>query len=472
MAESAQHNISDQRKTVIRGQWVLGMDDGEQVLLRNRNVVIEGPTIIAVTEDDPGPADEVIEIEHSLVLPGFINLHSHCLNGALFRGIPDDMRLEPWITRLIYGVLMPLAETALKNLSPDEIRAVIKLGLLDLLKGGSTTVMDVFHAGQEVFFDVAREMGVRVYGTPYVMSTSKLGMGPDGKPTYEVNEGDDASLDRAVEVFRRYDEGDSGRIRVALGPHGADTCSPDLLRAVRETADDLGCLINMHLAQTPEELEILRQRYDKGPIEYVEGVGLLGPDLMVAHCVYATDQEIGVLRNTGTTVANCPISFARAGINVPFHRFAGQGVRTGIGTDSHGMDFVDELRIAGFFSKLHAAKGYVATARDLVRAGTMVGAEALQRPDLGRIAPGARADLLVVDLAQPHLQPVWDPVKNLIWKGGGADMSVVMVDGEVMVRDRIYLRGDEGAIIRDAAAAASKVWEMAADAGILQRPYV
>ena len=464
--------MAETRKTVIRGQWVLGMDGGEQVLMKNRNIVIEGPTIVAVTEDEPGPADEVIEIEHSLVLPGFINLHTHCINGALFRGIPDDMSIEPWITRLIYGVLMPLNETALANLSPDEVRAVVQLGLLDILKGGSTTVMDVFHAGQEVFFDVAREMGVRVYGTPYVMSTSKVGMGPDGKPTYEAREGDDTSLDRVIDLFRRYDEGDGGRIRVAISPHGADTCSPDLLRAAREAADDLGCLLNIHLSQTPEELEILRQRYDKGPVEYLADTGLLGPDLIAAHCVYATDQEIAVLRDTGTTIANCPISFARAGINVPYYRYAGQGARTGIGTDSHGMDFVGELRTAGFFSKLHAGKGYVATARDLVRAGTLVGAEALRRPDLGRIAPGARADLLVVDLARPHLQPVWDPVKNLIWKGNGSDISVIMVDGEVLVKDRVYLRGDEAAIIRKAAGAASRVWEMAADAGILERPYV
>ena len=472
MAMQSTNESKREPRLVVRGGWVLAMREGAPVLLRDHAVVADGPVITAVTRDDPGPADTVIEVERGLVLPGFVNLHSHCLNGALFRGIPDDLALEPWITRLIYAVLMPLGKMALKTLSEEEIKSVLRLGMLDVLKGGSTTLMDMWHPDQVMFFEVARELGMRVYGAPYLMSTSSVDVGADGKPPYATAAGDDSVLDKVLDIHRRFDEGPEGRIRVALGPHGADTCSPDLLRAVRAAADDLGCIVTTHLAQTPDELELLSRRYDKGPVEYLADVGLLGPDVVLAHCVYATDAEIERLKATGTSVANCPISFARAGINVPFHRFAGRGVRTGIGTDSHGMDIPNELRIAGFFSKLHAEKGYVATAHDLIRAVTLTGAEALQRPDLGRIEAGARADLLVVDLAGPHLQPVWDPVKNLVWKGNGSDIRTIVVDGEVIVRDRVHQKVDEPGILGAAAAAAAKVWEMAAREGILDRPPV
>ena len=153
-------------------------------------------------------------------------------------------------------------------------------------------------------------------------------------------------------------------------------------------------------------------------------------------------------------------------------RFADAGVRTGIGTDSHGLNFVSELRTAGFFSKLHFVKGDVASAHQLFNAGTRVGADALKRPDLGRLTAGAKADLLVFDLFKAHLQPVWDPVKNVIWKGTSADIALVMVHGKPVVRDGKLLTADEGAIINAAAKAARKIWAIAEDQGILTAPTI
>jgi len=241
---------------------------------------------------------------------------------------------------------------------------------------------------------------------------------------------------------------------------------------VRKAADQLGCIITTHLAQTPEEVVFLRERYGKGPVEYAQEGGILGDDVVVAHCVRATDAELAVLARTGTSVANCVVSFAREGVNVPYARFADAGVRTGIGTDSHGMNFVSELRTAGFFSKLHFNKGNVASAHQLFKAGTQVGADALKRPDLGRLAAGAKADLLVFDLFKAHLQPVWDPVKNVIWKGSAADIALVMVHGRPVVRNGKLLTADEGAIIKEASDAARKIWALAADEGILTAPAV
>ena len=190
---------------------------------------------------------------------------------------------------------------------------------------------------------------------------------------------------------------------------------------------------------------------------------------MAAHCVEATDNDLAILKRTDTAVANCVISFARAGTSVPLSRYAKAGLRTGVGTDSHGMNIVSELRTAGFFSKLHEKCAYAATAYDLVNAATNVGASALQRTDIGRIAAGAKADMIIVSLSRPHLQPVWDPIKNLIWKGSNADFAAIMIDGRFVMRDGECPHVDERAIIKKASAAAAKVWSLAEQRGVLNR---
>jgi cytosine/adenosine deaminase-related metal-dependent hydrolase len=138
----------------------------------------------------------------------------------------------------------------------------------------------------------------------------------------------------------------------------------------------------------------------------------------------------------------------------------------GIGTDQE-TDYISELRMAGLVSKIASGRADVATAPELVRAATLGGAEALRRPDLGRIAPGARADLIVVDLGRPRVYPARDPLKNLVWHATGADVAAVLVDGELLVKGGVYLRADESDITRRAMAAVKHFWRLAEDAGLL-----
>lgn len=448
------------------------MRDGAQAVLQDHYVYIDRTRIEAVTRDAPAAGERVIRYEHGLVTPGFVNLHSHCIRGGLFRGIPDDLEMDPWVPQLVYRILLPLTALATTELTAAELRAVTALGLVDLLRGGSTTVLDLWHHGQEVFFDVAKEIGMRVVGAPFILSASNSRMGPDGYPVWDFGNDGMAQLARSVALFKQRDEGREGLVQVALGPHATDTCLPELLRECRKAADGLGCLLTTHFAQTPQELALLRSRYGKGPAEYAKDAGLLGRDVVLAHAGCATDAELQLLAATGTHVANCVISFAREGINFPYARFAQAGVSAGIGTDSHGMDFISEMRTAGYFSKHFFGKAHVATAHQLLRAGTLVGADALGRPDLGRLQAGAKADLLVWDLFKPHLQPVWDPVKNLIWKGHVGDLVLAMVHGEPLLHDGRLLRMDEAALMRTAAGAARKIWDIATDRKILPPPPV
>lgn len=452
---------------VVSAKYVLGTRDGAQVLLQDHHVYIDGARIEAVTPDAPAPGQEVIRYEHGVVTPGFVNLHAHCIRGGLFRGIPDDLEMEPFVPKLVYNIILPLTALAGKELTVEELRAVTALGMIDLLRGGTTTVLDMWHHGQEVFFDVAAELGLRTVGAPFIMSASNSRLGPDGYPVWDFGNDALAQLRKSVALFKARDQGRDGLAQVAIGPHATDTCLPEVLRECRKAADDLGCILTTHFAQTPQEISLLRKKYAMGAAEYARHAGLLGRNVVLAHAGCASDEELKVLADTGTSVANCAFSFAREGISFPYARFARAGINTGIGTDSHGMDFVAEMRVTGLLSKQHFGKAHFGTARELLRAGTQAGADALGRPDLGRLAAGAKADLLVYDLWKPHLQPVRDPLKNLVWKGHAGDLALVMVQGEPVVRDGRLLKADEAAIMRTAAAAARKIWAIAEERQIL-----
>ena len=456
--------------SVIAGKYVLGMRDGEQALLQDHYVYVDGTKIEAVTRDAPAAGQAVIRYEHGLVMPGFVNLHAHCLRGGLFRGIPDDLEMDPWVPKLVYQILLPLTGIAAKELTAEELHAVTALGMIDLLKGGTTTLVDMWHHGQEVFFDVAKEVGLRTVGAPFIMSASNSRLGEDGNPVWDFGNDGLAQLAKSIALFKARDEGPDGLAQVAIGPHATDTCLPELLRECRKAADDLGCLLTTHFAQTPQELALLRTRYGMSASEYARDTGLLGKNVVLAHAGCSTDEDLKVLAATGTHVANCAFGFAREGQNFPFARFANAGVSTGIGTDSHGMDLIGELRITGLLSKQFFHKAHTGTAHQLMRAATLVGANALGRADLGRVAAGAKADLLVFDLFKPHLQPVWDPIKNLVWKGHAGDIAFVMVHGEPVMRDGKFLKADEAAVMRKAASAARKIWDIGAERGILPAP--
>ena len=453
--------------SVIAGKYVLGMRDGEQAVLQDHYVYIDGPKIEAVTRDAPAAGQTVIRYEHGLVMPGFVNLHAHCIRGGLFRGIPDDLEMDPWVPTLVYRILLPLTGIAAKELTREELHAVTALGMIDLLKGGTTTLLDMWHHGQEMFFDVAKEVGLRTVGAPFIMSASNSRLGADGNPVWDFGNDGMAQLARSIALFKARDEGRDGLAQVAIGPHATDTCLPELLRECRKAADELGCLLTTHFAQTPQELALLRTRYGMSASDYARDTGLLGKNVILAHAGCSTDADLKVLAETGTHVANCAFGFAREGQNFPYARFANAGVNTGIGTDSHGMDLLGELRVTGLLSKQFYHQAHTGTAHQLMRAATLAGANALGRPDLGRVEAGAKADLLVFDLFKPHLQPVWDPLKNLVWKGHAGDIALVMVHGDTVMRDGKFLKTDEAAVMRKAAGAAKKIWDIGIERGIL-----
>ena len=456
------------KRTVISGRWVLAGTGTGAEIVENRYVVVEGSIIVAVTGERPAHTDDAIELDQALVLPGFVNIHNHSFSAPVFRGLIEDVSEATLGGNYVYSFLLPMGEMAVEVLDRDEQRAIVEIAILELIMTGSTTILDMWRINQDFFFDVADRMGIRAYGCPYQWSSPSPGVDADGRPTYG-GAGTDTGLERAVEMFHRYDRGPDGRVRVGLAPHGVDTCEPELLCDVRAAATELGCPISIHVSQSPLEVETIRARHGKTSVEHLRDLGFLGPDVVVGHCIYATDSDLAILRDAGATVATCPLTYARVGVTAPYHRFRASGVGLGFGTDGYCLDMLSEFRASGLLAKTHSGRGDAGSAFDLISVATTGGAAALGREDLGVIAPGAKADLIVVDMRQPHLFPVWDPLRALVWNGSGADVSAVMVDGEVLVRDGTFLRADANDIMDRAAGALDNLWSIAAGRGLLKR---
>jgi cytosine/adenosine deaminase-related metal-dependent hydrolase len=443
----------------IFGSYVLSRRDGVQEVLRDHWVLIEARAIAAVTRERPA-ASEVFDRPGRFILPGLLNLHNHCFSEAVARSHTEDGNGRRNNQSIVYTVLLPLTRRGAVLLSSEERLAVARLGILQLLKGGATTVMEPFRNTIPEMFDAADEMGIRFYGAPYLFSTSDAKAGPDGVVHYA---GDDGAADLATwdALCQRWHGRGDGRISLAMSPHATDTCGPDLLRACAARARELGVPITTHLAQSRAEVETIGQRHGgRTPAEYLDWLGVLAPDLLAAHCIASTDDDLNLMAARGAAVLNCPRVFARSGVTAAFSRFAAHGVRTVVGTDGYNMDLLGELNAAAMISKITAQRADAASAPELIDAVTTTAAGLIGRPDLGIVAPGATADLTVVDMTHPHLQPLFDPRRALIALANRANVDQVIVDGRVRIDAGRYVGGDEAAIVAAGAAAIEKIWDL------------
>ena len=245
-----------------------------------------------------------------------------------------------------------------------------------------------------------------------------------------------------------------------LAPHATDSCGPDLLRRVRRLADRTGARVFIHLAQSEEEVATVVARGAAGCASYLDALGLLAPDVVVAHATYLTDAEADLVGARRTAVAHCPSSNAKLeGRVAPIARMRRAGAVVGLGTDAaccnNGMDLFDEMKVAGLLNKVAADDPAALPALDILRAATSEAARALGIDHLvGTLEPGKRADVIAVRTRGAHLRPWHDPVANLVYAARGSDVTAVFVDGRPLLRDGRLVELDAERILADATQAA------------------
>ncbi|MEE8110750.1 MAG: chlorohydrolase family protein [bacterium] len=455
-------------KTLIRGGFVVAFDGGTHKVHRDGAVVYEGDKILhAGGGDYGGEVDRAIDAEGKLVIPGLISTHFHANSEAGGRIIADIGRPDFFQTGFLNYSAVPVGRQGMRSMERAEVGG--KFAAVDLLKGGCTTAVEL--GGEPNYEDLARvmgEVGIRAYLGPCFQSCFHR-TGDRGQLVYEWDEeGGHKRLDRAVDFIRKFNGTFDGRIRGILNPAQADTCSPELLARTREAAAELDVLVQIHAAQNQMEFHEILRRHRLTPVEFLADVGLLGPRTLLGHCIITSahsfsafpgGRDLEIIAESGSSVAHCPLVFARRGNALQsFSGYLRAGINVTIGTDTYPRDMISEMRWASLIGKIMDHDYAAATSRDVFHAATLGAARALEREDLGRLAPGAKADVTIVNLKNLRIGPVYDPIRALVNCASAADVDMVIVDGRVVVEEGRVKGVDEDALLAEVQTESEKQW--------------
>jgi 5-methylthioadenosine/S-adenosylhomocysteine deaminase len=443
-------------RTRITGGMVIGFNGEKHVVLDNSEVVFEGNKIIFVGKSYGERVDQTIDARSKLVLPGFIDIHTHSLSAPLMhRGILEDEG------ETLYRYLLPVryGTTSRGPYAVGKDAYVLsRLTLLEVLKSGVTTILEQTDNLEDVL-QIAQTLGLRVYGC--LSYYSGMPFEEHGKIVYPDFSGSSPGFDENLRLIKGYRDTCNGRIKVWLGPHAPDTCSVDLLRQTREKANELNVGIGTHVAQSLTEVNEIRGRFQKTPVEFLDGIGFWGEDVVAAHAIYTTTSDMQIMARSKMTVAHCASTYLDDGLRVPMATYRKHGINVVIGTDQNAMDIIGEMRLAMFSSKCNEQDPHATSCLDVFNAVTLSASRALGRDDIGRISPGAKADIILVNLRQPHLSPFKDPLKILLYHANRNDVDTVIVDGQVLMAGRKVSTIDEEEAISEADAVTERIWRKA-----------
>ena len=439
-------------KTLIRNaDWIVA-HDGERdghVYLRHADVAFTDDTIIHVGKDYREDAERIIDGEGIMVLPGTIDLHLHGYMEMHGKGFFEDLASKHmWMTQL-------LEYTWLLQEDQESATAATQASACDLLKSGCTTMAELYCSGLpfDGWVDMLGNTGIRTYACPMVQSGHWYTTnGRDHLYEWHEEKGFE-DLERSLEMIDEAIAHPSGRLHGMVGPAQADTCTEEMFRRCRDAAEARDIPLQTHAAQSVMEHREMIRRHGKTPIEWLDDIGVLGPNTLLGHAInidqhpwvnHHEHRDLERLARSGTTVVHCPRAFAQWGdMTRSLGGYRAAGVNMALGTDCYPHDMVEEMRIAGLLSKVASGHVDLLTTDAVFETATLGAARALGREDLGRIAAGAKADLALVDLRHPSMRPVRDPLKCLVYSGAAAAIRDVFVGGELVVKDGAVLTIDQ-----------------------------
>jgi YD repeat-containing protein len=460
------------RTTLVKGAWVVGHDGSEHRLIQDGVVVYEGDTITHVGRAYAHRVDRTIDAGHKLVIPGLISTHAHADADIGGRMIVDGGRRD-LLRSGFFNYEPPTHGGTVSLFTQEDPVAAIRFGLASLVRNGATTIVELgggTGAGHsETMVEMAGELGLRLYYGPGFR---------DARYTYDargrlIQIPDEAgglkAFEQAVAFVEKHHGRHDGRIQGLVVPYGAFSTSADLFRRARDAARRLGVRMTFHIAESLVEFNETVQRTGKTPVSLVADLGVFGPDVILGHCIYVSGHsttswpyggDLEAIAAAGATVAHAPLTFARRGVKLEsFQRYRAHGVNMGIGTDTYPLDILSEMQAACLTGKIADANFESATARHIFDAATLGGARALGRDDLGRLAPGAKADLVIVNLDLLRVGPYRDPIRALLYCGHGGLVDTVIIGGRLVVEDGRVSAWDEREILADVRASSRRAWD-------------
>ncbi|WP_020650340.1 amidohydrolase [Solimonas variicoloris] len=438
---------------LIHGATVLTVNASDEVIADGAVLVEDGRIA------DIGPSAALLQrwpgvdrhdARGQVLLPGLVNLHLH---SGLIRGTAEDMPVFAWLARHV--------DPKHRVLSADDAYAASRLCYAEALLSGTTTVLDMYRYMHRCA-DAAEQLGLRAVLAPYVAD----------QPPYTYFE----TLEANARLVEERHGSAQGRVRVWFGLEHLTYCTEAAFREAARLAEHYGVGIHTHGEESREMASRLHAETGLWPIELFHERGILGPRTVLAHCVWLQPQEIEILARTGTSVAHCPVSNMKLASGIcPVPELLDAGVAVGIGSDgvkeNNNLDLLEEMKFVPLLQKVRLLDARAMPAPQVLRMATIDGARALGLDDeIGSLERGKKADLILVDFMRPHLTPVLhgaygNVVSNLVYAARGSDVRLVMVDGQVLVRDGVLLRADVNELMRQA--------QQATEALIVRRePYV
>ncbi|MDO9535858.1 MAG: amidohydrolase [Bacillota bacterium] len=419
---------------LIQAEYILTWDDGYkiisdgEILIEDSLITYTGPRL----KRSPESINRVLNTSDSLVMPGFINTHTHAAM-TLFRSYADDMSLMDWLQKKIWPV-----EAKLQR---EDIYWGTMLAILEMLKGGTTCFADMYFFMDEVA-RACGESGIRASISQGLIGIENA-KGLDG-------------LKESSRLVENWHKKDDGRITVMLGPHAPYTCPPAYLQKVASKAAELGIPIHIHLSETRSEVEECRAAYGKTPIELMDEIGLLEQNVLAAHCVHLTGREIEIISEKKVAVAHNPGSNLKLGSGVaPLAELLKKGALVSLGTDgassNNNLDMVEEMRLAALLQKGVSEDPTVVTAEDALTMATLNGAKSLfLDEEIGTLRKGSKADLIMFNLKKPHFYPLHNLISHLVYSAASSDVELVMVNGKFLMEKGKLLTIDEERILFEA----------------------
>ena len=403
---------------LIKNALILNPNNFEN---KKQSLLIKDDLIAEIAETiDEGNVDKIIDAEGKILLPGLINTHTH-LSMTLFRGLADDLSLDSWLNDHIW----PMEA----NLNGDYCYIGALLGAVELIKSGTTTFSDMYFYME----DVAR--AVEDAGIRAVLSYGMIDFGDAEKREAEIEEN--------LQLFKSCNGMADGRIKVFFGPHSPYTASEDLLIKVRELADEYNMGIHIHVSETEKEINDSLDEKGLRPFEYLEKIGFLGPDVVAAHCVWLSDEEIEIIKKHNVKVSHNPCSNMKLASGIaPVSKLIENDICVSIGTDgassNNNLDLIEELKTASLLQKVSTLDPKVLTSDEAITMATIKGAEALGlENEIGSIEVGKKADIILIDTNSANMVPDSSSLSsNVIYSANGSNVDTTICNGKILMENK------------------------------------
>jgi cytosine/adenosine deaminase-related metal-dependent hydrolase len=454
-------------RTLVTARWVVGNRDGRHRLLEHGEVVFEDGVIVFVGHRFPGECARRIDYGNALIGPGFVDLDALAdLDTTIlaYDNQPGWRKGRVWPRSY-------LESGPVEMYAPDELAFQKRYAFTRLIRNGITTALPIaslfYRAWGETpaEFDAAAEaavsLGLRVYLGP-AFRTGNMVVERDGRVTTHYDEARGLrELDAAIAFCRRHEGSAGGLVRTMLAPDRIETSTPALLRRTAAAGRELDVPVRLHCCQSKIEYDLVLAQHGMSPPEYLASHDFLGPRTLLPHGIYVSGsrhiarpgRDLEIIRDAGAAIVHCPLVSGRhGGALEDFARYRAMGLRLGLGTDTAPPDMILNMQIGMILCRVLASSASACRSEDYFDAATIGGADALGRPDLGRLQPGARADMSVFDLDRPHLGQVIDPIQTMLLAGRGDDFRTVIIDGRFVMTEGVIAACDEAADTRRAQA--------------------